>query len=111
MFPIGPQFYMTCFNLKVTGDGDATPQGAKFPGAYDMDAPGLNWDLNSTDPYPLVGPALYKSKYTVDLEAKEPTVVSPTGDGEDADDAYYQKQYKVLAAQGEVVSYFESIGG
>ncbi|CAI4219785.1 unnamed protein product [Parascedosporium putredinis] len=91
-FPIGPQFYMTCFNIEVTGDGEATPQGATFPGAYDMEAPGLNFDLNSTDPYPAVGPALYESEYAVDLEPLESVIVSPTGEGEEADEEYYAAQ-------------------
>lgn len=111
MFATGPQFYLTCFNFKVTGDGDATPQGAKFPGAYDMDAPGLNWDLNSTEAYPTVGPDLYVSEYEIELEPRERVVISPTGDGEEADAAYYEQQYEVLKAQGEMTSYFDSIGG
>ncbi|SPO06317.1 uncharacterized protein DNG_09006 [Cephalotrichum gorgonifer] len=110
-FQTGPQFYMTCFNFKVMGDGDATPQGTKFPGAYDMSAPGLNWNLNSTEPYPVDGPALYKSEYTVDLEPKEQVVISPTGNGEEADAVYFEQQYAVLKAQGETTAYFDSIGG
>lgn len=111
MFPVGPQFYLTCFNFKVTGDGDATPEGEKFPGAYDMDAPGLNWNLNSTEPYPTVGPELYVSEYEVDLEPRERVVVSPTGEGEEADAEYYEKQYEALEMQGNITSYFDSIGG
>lgn len=111
MFPIGPQFYLTCFNLKVTGDGKATPKGAKFPGAYDMAAPGLNFNLTSGRPYPPVGPALYKSEYDVELEPKERVVISPTDEGEEADAAYYERQYNVLLQQGEMVAYFDSIGG
>jgi hypothetical protein len=113
MFSIGPQFYMGCFNFKVTGDGTATPKGAKFPGAYDMDAPGLNWDLNSTDPYPLEGrgPPVHRSGLEADLEPRERVVVGPTGQGEEADQAYYLQQERALRQQGATTSYFDSIGG
>lgn len=111
MFQTGPQFYLTCFHFKVTGDGKATPDGAKFPGAYNMSEPGLNFDIYSDEPYPMAGPAVYKSEYTVELEPKEQVVISPTGQGEEEDAAYYEAQYKVLLAQGEMTSYFDSIGG
>ncbi len=110
--PIGPQFYMACFNLKVTGAGTATPKGVTFPGGYSLENdPGLKFDLNSGKPFPPVGPALYKSKYAVDLKPNAQVVVSPTGNGTDADNAYYQTQYQVLQAQGAMTGYFDSIGG
>jgi hypothetical protein len=108
--PIGPQFYMTCFNFNITGDGHAVPQGYKFPGAYDKADPALNWDLNSTDPYPMAGPDLYVSAYDVDLEPKEVVTISPTNDAA-GDQKYYEAQYKALVAQGGVTAYFDSIGG
>lgn len=109
--PIGPQFYLTCFNFKITGDGEATPKGEKFPGAYKVNEPGFHFDLKSNETYPTVGPALYKSGYSIDLEPKERVVISPTGQGEEADTAYYNAQYNVLAQQGAMTSYFDSIGG
>lgn len=110
--PIGPQFYMTCFSFNITGDGTATPQGFKFPGAYDKADPALNWDLTSTDPYPMAGPDLYVSSYDAELEPKQRVVISPTGtNNATADEAYYQAQYEALVAQGEMTSYFDSIGG
>ena len=108
--PIGPQFYMTCFNFNVTGSGTATPKGAKFPGAYDMADPALNWDLNSTAPYPLAGPKVYTSAYAANLEPNKLVTISPTLDA-DGDVKYYDAQYKALEAQGGVTSYFDSIGG
>ncbi|KAK5662223.1 hypothetical protein OQA88_8128 [Cercophora sp. LCS_1] len=109
--PIGPQFYLTCFNFKVVGDGKATPKGAKFPGAYKVDEPGFHFDLKSKEPYPPVGLPLYKSQVQVNLEPKKQVVVSPTGQGEAADKTYYETQYKVLEQQGGMTSYFDSIGG
>ena len=111
MVDIGPQLFPACYNFKVTGDGDSTPPGVKFPGAYDTAAPGLNWDLNSTEPYPTVGPDLYVSEYEVELEPKEKVIISPTGEGEEADAAYYDQQYELLKVLGDLVSYFDSIGG
>lgn len=101
---------MTCFNFEITGDGKATPQGHKFPGAYDMADPALNWDLNSTAPYPFAGPALYVSSYNVDLVPNKLVAISPTNNAT-GDEAYYQAQYKTLMAQGGVTEYFDSIGG
>ena len=83
---------MTCFNVKVTGSGNATPQGVSFPGAYRKTDAGLRWDVNSTEPYPTLGPSLHKSAYDVKLEPKQRTIISPTGEGEAADQAYFERQ-------------------
>lgn len=110
--PVGPQFYMTCFNFKVTGNGTAAPKGAKFPGAYSASEPGLHFDVKSNaTSFPPVGPAVYRSKYDVILEPKEHVVVSPTGQGNASDATYYQNQYNALQQQGAITSYFDSIGG
>lgn len=101
---------MTCFNFNITGSGTATPKGAKFPGAYNMADPALNWNLSSTDPYPLAGPKLYTSSYSVDLVPNQAVTISPTLDAA-GDEAYYAAQYKALEAQGGVTAYFDSIGG
>jgi hypothetical protein len=37
----GPEFYLHCFNVEVTGSGTATPPGNTFPGTYVRDDPGL----------------------------------------------------------------------
>ncbi len=115
MLPVGPQFYMTCFNFRVTGDGNTIPRGVTFPGAYRVDEPGMRFNVRNESSdgrsYTPLGPGLYKSRYTVDLPPKELSVVSPTGNGEEADAAYYQAQEKFLAQQGAITSYFDSIGG
>lgn len=102
---------MTCFNFKITGSGSATPKGARFPGAYQADEPGFHYDINSTLTYPKVGPALYKSAYDVQLEPRERVVISPTGQGAQADAEYYQNQSTALAQQRKVTEYYDSIGG
>ncbi|KAM7200331.1 Glycosyl hydrolase family 61 domain containing protein [Naviculisporaceae sp. PSN 640] len=112
--PIGPQFYMTCFNFKVTGTGTATPKGYTFPGAYKKDEAGWKYDVFNTtvsNPYPSVGPPLYKSSFEVDLAPKELTVVSPTGKGEAADATYFSYQDAVLKAQSATTEAFDAAGG
>jgi cellulase len=37
----GAQHYPTCFKLQVIGNGTATPQGQKFPGAYHWNDKGI----------------------------------------------------------------------
>jgi hypothetical protein len=107
---VGAQFYMTCFNFKITGSGTATPKGVKFPGAYKRDDTGLHFDINSTEPYPTLGPALYKSMYDVRLEPREHVVISPTGKGEEADAAYYERQDGALKQLGALIARLVSIG-
>jgi Auxiliary Activity family 9 (formerly GH61) len=45
---LGPEFYISCLNLKVLGDGTAEPtkeDTVRFPGAYKPDDPYLNFNL------------------------------------------------------------------
>jgi hypothetical protein len=86
--PIGPQFYMSCFNFKVTGDGTAELKGLPFPGGYNLQKePGLTYYLSSDKPFIPIGLPRYKSATTVRLKPKELVVVSPTGN-KTADEAY-----------------------
>ncbi|RDI78049.1 hypothetical protein Vi05172_g11992 [Venturia inaequalis] len=42
MSPVsGPEFYLHCFNIEVTGNGTAKPEGSTFPGTYKADDPGV----------------------------------------------------------------------
>lgn len=109
---VGPQFYITCFNVEVSGDGTATPPGMAFPGAYEKDAPGLWFDLDSdTNVYPFAGPPLYKSSYGVELKPNDFVILSPTGQGEEADEAYYAAQNKSLEFQVEINTEIDANGG
>jgi hypothetical protein len=109
--PIGPQFYMACFNFKVTGDGTATPKGVTFPGGYNLQKdPGLTFNLSSDAAFTPIGPALYKSAKTVELKPKELVVISPTGN-KTTDATYYKTQEQVLVSQAAMTEYFDSIGG
>ena len=44
----GGQFYMTCFQLKVTGSGTAVPEGVSLPGAYAASDPGILINIHAT---------------------------------------------------------------
>ncbi|KAK6505106.1 hypothetical protein TWF481_007028 [Arthrobotrys musiformis] len=56
----GAQFYITCYQINVTGGGTASPSGVLLPGAYSPTDPGIYWDLyRSFDSYPLPGPTVY----------------------------------------------------
>ncbi|KAK6528026.1 hypothetical protein TWF281_009283 [Arthrobotrys megalospora] len=56
----GAQFYITCYQINVTGGGSATPSGVLLPGAYSPNDPGIYWDLyRSFSTYPLPGPTVY----------------------------------------------------
>ncbi|KAI2602812.1 glycoside hydrolase family 61 protein [Hypoxylon sp. NC1633] len=58
----GAQFYVTCYQITVTGGGSANPTGVKFPGAYSASDPGIKVDIwgNSFTQYTIPGPAVYK---------------------------------------------------
>jgi hypothetical protein len=44
MTPVsGPEFYLHCFNIEVTGSGTVTPEGNTFPGWYKSGDPGLSF--------------------------------------------------------------------
>ncbi|KAI0897012.1 glycoside hydrolase family 61 protein [Annulohypoxylon nitens] len=57
----GAQFYMTCYQITVTGGGSANPTGVKFPGAYSASDPGIKVDIwgNSFTEYTIPGPPVY----------------------------------------------------
>ncbi|KAI1799272.1 glycoside hydrolase family 61 protein [Daldinia bambusicola] len=58
----GAQFYMTCYQITVTGGGSANPSGVKFPGAYSANDPGIKVDIwgNSFTEYKIPGPPVYE---------------------------------------------------
>ncbi|KAK6954838.1 hypothetical protein Daesc_004807 [Daldinia eschscholtzii] len=56
----GAQFYMTCFQLTVTGGGSAKPAGVSLPGAYKDADPGILVNIHGKlDSYVAPGPAVY----------------------------------------------------
>ncbi|KAL1872011.1 hypothetical protein VTK73DRAFT_1755 [Phialemonium thermophilum] len=59
--PNGAQFYMSCYQLTVTGgSGSATPSGVSFPGAYTASDPGILINIHAPlSTYTAPGPAVY----------------------------------------------------
>ncbi|KAI5866738.1 glycoside hydrolase family 61 protein [Durotheca rogersii] len=57
----GAQFYMTCYQITVTGGGSANPSGVQFPGAYSSSDPGIKVDIwgNGFQEYKIPGPPVY----------------------------------------------------
>lgn len=55
-----PQPYVSCFQVKVTGGGSATPSGVSFPGAYKISDPLFSKAIyDSSFKYVSPGPAVY----------------------------------------------------
>jgi len=56
----GAQFYMSCYQIKVTGGGSANPAGVRFPGAYSNSDPGIGLTIHTDlSNYVVPGPAVY----------------------------------------------------
>ena len=48
----GPQWYTHCFNVEVTGGGNAAPSNTvKFPGGYKREDPGVAFNLRNMGTY------------------------------------------------------------
>jgi len=53
----GAQFYMSCYQINVTGSGTKSPAGVAFPGAYSAQDPGILINIYSTiTSYTIPGP-------------------------------------------------------
>ena len=44
--PGGAQFYMSCYQVEITGGGSAEPPTVKIPGAYSASDPGILVDIH-----------------------------------------------------------------
>ncbi|KAK7965805.1 glycosylhydrolase family 61-5 [Apiospora aurea] len=59
------QFYMTCFQLTVSGGGSAAPATVSFPGAYKASDPGILVNIHAAmSGYTAPGPAVYSGGST-----------------------------------------------
>ncbi|KAI9155714.1 putative ent-kaurene oxidase [Paramyrothecium foliicola] len=56
----GAQFYMSCFQITVSGGSGSVPSGVSFPGAYSATDPGILYNVYSGDnsKYIIPGPAV-----------------------------------------------------
>eukprot|EP01114_Cavostelium_apophysatum_P024894 TRINITY_DN993_c0_g2_i2.p1 TRINITY_DN993_c0_g2~~TRINITY_DN993_c0_g2_i2.p1 ORF type:complete len:382 (+),score=79.22 TRINITY_DN993_c0_g2_i2:35-1180(+) len=61
--PRGPQPYVRCVELDVTGSGTINPPGINIPGTMKYTDPGLSgvWWRDYVDSYPFPGPAVYRA--------------------------------------------------
>ncbi|KAG9014637.1 hypothetical protein FRB94_011815 [Tulasnella sp. JGI-2019a] len=58
----GAQFYMSCYQINVTGTGTATPAGVSLPGAYSATDPGILINIyQQLNSYTIPGPAPYET--------------------------------------------------
>jgi hypothetical protein len=112
---VAPQFYMSCYNVNITGNGTAIPPEnlrVTFPGAYQPQDPGLVFDifLNKTQ-YPIPGPAVYKPSGTPPVLIPNPlTVISPVGDP--VKDAQYRAAMEEdLRLHNAITDLFYRLGG
>lgn len=84
----GAQFYLTCYQITVSGSGTASPPTVMFPGAYKASDPGIKIDIHAAvATYVAPGPTVYAGGSTksagatcVGVEAAKTTgpAVSPT---------------------------------
>ncbi|KAI1848582.1 hypothetical protein JX265_011564 [Neoarthrinium moseri] len=59
------QFYMTCYQLTISGSGTANPATVKFPGAYQASDPGILVDIHAKmSTYIAPGPTVYSGGST-----------------------------------------------
>ncbi|KAH3948827.1 hypothetical protein HBH53_093160 [Parastagonospora nodorum] len=62
----GAQFYMSCYQLTVSGTGTLSPQTVKFPGAYKASDAGIMINIHSSvSKYVIPGPAVIAEGQTV----------------------------------------------
>jgi cellulase len=55
----GAQFYVTCYQITVTGGGSSSPAGVSFPGAYKATDPGIQINIyQNLASYVAPGPAV-----------------------------------------------------
>lgn len=55
----GAQFYLTCYQITVTGSGSTNPTGVSFPGAYKASDPGVQINIyQQLSSYTAPGPAV-----------------------------------------------------
>ncbi|KAJ1327398.1 lytic cellulose monooxygenase (C1-hydroxylating) [Microdochium nivale] len=61
----GAQFYMTCYQITVSGSGSAKPAGVSLPGAYSASDPGILVNIHAKmSGYTAPGPAVYSGGST-----------------------------------------------
>ncbi|PVI04988.1 carbohydrate-binding module family 1 protein [Periconia macrospinosa] len=76
----GAQFYMSCYQLTITGGGSSTPAGVTFPGAYKASDPGIQINIyQNLNTYVAPGPSVIPGG--TEAVAGKPGSVVPPGNG------------------------------
>ncbi|KAG8889716.1 hypothetical protein FRB98_003008 [Tulasnella sp. 332] len=58
----GAQFYMSCYQINITGGGSSTPAGVSIPGAYSATDPGILINIyQQLNNYTIPGPQPYET--------------------------------------------------
>lgn len=75
----GAQFYITCFQLTVTGSGATNPSGVSLPGAYKATDPGIQINIyQQLSTYVAPGPTVI-SGGTIATAGKVGSIATATG--------------------------------
>ncbi|KAF2205694.1 hypothetical protein GQ43DRAFT_361777 [Delitschia confertaspora ATCC 74209] len=75
----GAQFYLTCYQLTVTGSGSTSPAGVAFPGAYKAADPGIQINIyQQLSTYVAPGPSVIAGG-TIAQAGKAGSAVTATG--------------------------------
>ncbi|TKW51202.1 putative endo-beta-1,4-glucanase D [Colletotrichum tanaceti] len=78
----GAQYYMSCYQIKVTGSGTAKPEGVSFPGAYKATDPGLLINIyTDVTNYVIPGPPVYGAGSGSGSGTPPPPAPSGSGSG------------------------------
>ncbi|KAE9365129.1 lytic polysaccharide monooxygenase, partial [Stipitochalara longipes BDJ] len=85
----GAQFYMTCYQITVTGGGAASPALVMLPGAYKASDPGIHINIHAAvSAYVVPGPTVYAGGTTksagdvcVGAEKSTPGPATPSATG------------------------------
>ncbi|KAF1845966.1 carbohydrate-binding module family 1 protein [Cucurbitaria berberidis CBS 394.84] len=103
----GAQFYITCYQITVTGSGSLNPSGVSFPGAYKATDPGIQINIyQKLESYVAPGPAVIaggteatagKAGSTVTATAGSPQPTASASKG--AVSSTLQTSVKVTSAQ------------
>ncbi|KAH8828785.1 glycosyl hydrolase family 61-domain-containing protein [Flagelloscypha sp. PMI_526] len=73
----GAQFYMSCYQIRVTGGGSASPSTVKLPGAYSASDPGILINIyTSLTAYTIPGPTPYGTTSVSPVTTAWPTTAT-----------------------------------
>jgi cellulase len=110
----GPQFYTHCFNVEISGNGNAVPEGVTFPGGYKRNDSGVKFNLRTAtqpdrDNYVIPGPPKYVGKY--DPPVGEKPVVSAQDTGAFPPEFEVKYQAYKLKADKSMLNSIETVNG